>query len=230
MTTYAECKERENRARQEKMRLVFKEIIEYDPTNPELYLYTAKHNMPVPRTDIKKPEIKSGEMYWSYDLLANSGFLRAVADKDGNVLAYMRGLPIYGKNLIPGTTRLGTWYVFEEYNGNLLTDFQIEVWPSILDAHSSVWVYDSDKRCYTLTMPPVLHNVGEIHWFRVDDNRIESDVGASFVRYDYKVKTNTPNERVVRGVRAALYHQGFLTGPVPPRCNSFFPWINDYGK
>lgn len=226
MTSSAEITMREKTRRAQKTRLVFKETIEPDPTNPNLYLYTAKHSVRVPRSDIKEPEVKPRKMYCSYNLLANCGFLRALCDKDGNVLAYTRGMQIWDKNLIPGATRLGTWYVFEEYNVNRLTDFKIEIWPSVSDTRSAVWDYDSENRCYTLTTPATAHAPSKDFWFFVGDTAITSNMNDDVEqRYEYPVKTEEPNSRIVRGVRAAMHYAGFLSGPKPPIQDSFYPWL-----
>ena len=204
---------------------MYAEFVEPDPNNKDNFIYTGKHILTVPRQKINRPAINPNEKYFSGFPDFNCGFLRALADKQGNILAYTRAMQIR-PSLLPGTFRVGTWYAFEEYNADLLGNFKIKILGHPADTYMSTWTYDADKRNYQLNMPGHFLSDHE-HFFMVKDNNIITDCDEScllYLRYEYNVKQNTPNFRVAMGVRAAMHQKGILPGSVPLSHN-FFPYL-----
>lgn len=201
---------------------MYAEFVEPDPNNKDNVIYTGKHILIVPRRKITKPAMNPNEKYFSDSADSNCGFLRALADKNGNILAYTRAMQIR-PSLLPGTFRMGTWYVFEEYNAKLLGNFQVEVLRHPADTRNSIWTYDADKRDYRLVTPGHFLADPE-HFFWVKDTNIVTDYDELDLRYEYNVKQTKPNYRIVMGVRAAMHRNGILPGPAP-LLDNFFPFL-----
>ena len=202
---------------------LYAESVVVDPDNDNNLIYTGKNVHTVARKDLVYPKMRGyAYEYARGPVFMNYGFLRAIADKSGNILAYARALKIE-PNIIPNSiTRLGTWYAFEEYNINLLKNFKLEIFGHITDIHSANWTYDAERRIYTLTIPGRFDK--QMHCFAVNDDSITSDCSDTDLTYGYQVKQTEPSKYIIRGVRAALHRNGILEGPVPLRDN-FFPWM-----
>ena len=199
----------------------FQETVE---NNGAYIIYTGNHTVGVPRENIKHPAMREHYSQYMFGSPANYGFLRAFCDRNGNILAYVRTMKIE-PNLIPGTTRLDTWYVFEEYNINLVEPFTIELYGHFSDNHTSIWRYNSEKHIYDLKVPVEFGGTRE-HWFQIKgDSRIVSDVNESYIGYQYPVTKTEPDEYVAKGVRAALIRKGFIVDMSSPIEDNFFPWL-----
>lgn len=201
---------------------MYAEFVEPDPNNKDNFIYTGKHILTVPRRKITKPAMNPNENYFSGFSDFNCGFLRALADKQGNILAYTRAMQIR-PGLLPGTCRVGTWYAFEEYNADLLGNFKIKILGHPADTYMSTWTYDADKRNYQLVTPGHFLADPE-YFFWVKDTHIVTDYDELDLRYEYNVKQTKPNFRIVMGIRAAMHRNGILPCPAP-LLDNFFPFL-----
>ena len=138
---------------------------------------------------------------WKGKTHTNYGFIRAITDKKGNVLAYTSASKII-PDPFPIKSRIGEWYAFEEFNINQIKDFEIAIPRWIDDKIGVRWSYDSKNHCYTLIMPNAF-GCSE-HWFITDGNYIISDYGNYDRTYKYAVKQMKPNQEIIKFVQQAL--------------------------
>lgn len=138
----------------------------------------------------------------------NYGFIRALCDKSGNVLAYSRAIRII-PDPFPSQFHIGTWYAFQEYNPEMMPKSKISALGYPGDSLGATWEYDLENRLYRLNIPT---SFGEIkHWFVVSDDKITSDYGEMDLRtYPYNVRHTKPNKDVVNRVKEALIIKNVL--------------------
>lgn len=211
-----------NDAEFQRHKRLFFEMVAPDARNPDHIIYTGKHTITVPRQNITYPKMDANPRQYFCDMTSmRYGFLRAITDKSGNMLAYTRAMPLCRNMFSDSTKRIGTWYVFEEYNARMLDNFEVNVFAwGDERGQCATWQYDANERKYTITF----HGSSlSSNWFRVSDNKITTDFDEDMdFTYGYKVAQPTPNGYIVRGVRAALQRGGLIPGTAP-LADNFFP-------
>ena len=172
----------------------------------ENIIYTVKNHNTTQWNHPTNPSLDD----WKARISINYGFVRAITDKNGHMLAYTCAIKIIPD---PFSSRLhvGEWYAFEEYNIKQIKDFEIAI-PRWIDDKTGVrWSYNAKDHYYTLIMPNAF-GCSE-HWFFTDDNHITSDYGEYDKTYKYNVKKTTPNEHVIKLVQRALCDHGLIPCP-----------------
>ena len=180
----------------------FSASIEYDAAGN--IVYTAKD------TNIVQPKDRKGTEYmWP----VHYGFIRALCDKQGNVLAYIRASKVH-PDPFPSKFHQGEWYAFDEYHQELIGNFELHTQGYVFDDKGAQWSYDAAKRTYTLNIPVP---VGIIeHWFMVSDDYIITDYGmvaADTRHYMYDVRNDKPNPKITETIRSELIRNGVIPKP-----------------
>lgn len=157
-------------------------------------------------------------------------FLRAICDKNHNLLAYTHAMPIV-PDPFPSTLHMGTWYAFETYNRELIKDFQITAYnfhpldglkyeqglePSQPDR--AVWKYNRENNSYDLC---IFVPVGTIdHCFLVTDKEIATDYGYELKYYKFNTVVDKPSPQVVNYMNKMLIESGIKSAPQQPPIKS----------
>lgn len=154
----------------------------------------------------------------------NYGFIRALCDKSGNVLAYSRAIKII-PDPFPSEFHIGKWYAFQEYNMEMMPKFQVKTLGYPGDSLGATWEYDPENRSYQLNIQTPL---GETkHWFVMADNRIISDYGEMDTRtYPYNTRHAKPDKEIVNRIKEALIIKGIL----PQQQNRVTGWRRLFPK
>jgi len=154
---------------------------------------------------------------YRYARIENFGFLRAICDKSGKLLAYTCVMPIV-PDPFPSKFHRGAWYAFEEYHPELIPDFKISVNSGMIMNSWADWQYKSDKNRYEVLIPTILDGVK--HWFVVEDKQITADYnifGADVRTYAFDTRPNTPNPKIVELIKQRLIMDGIIPKPVEKR-------------
>ena len=146
----------------------------------------------------------------------NYGFIRALCDKSGNVLAYSRAIKIV-PDPFPSEFHIGKWYAFQEYNMEMMPKFQIKTLGYPGDSLGATWEYDLENRSYQLNIPTPMGKTK--HWFVMSDNKIISDHDKMFRTYPYNTHQAKPDKNVVNRIKEALIIKGIL-----PQQNRITGW------
>jgi hypothetical protein len=184
-----------------------------DPTNENLLIFTRNENFYVPfdgpdeiRKIIKDTTHPQRFNYGDYDM-PNYGFLRAICDKSGKILAYTRAKRLF-PDPFPTQFRTGQWYAFEEYNQKLIKGFTYTACESE-NGSLGEWTYDPKMRSYTLNIPnSMLENK---HYFLVRNKNIITDYGDSDYRiYKYNGKKDKIDETTEMIITAGMIDSGII--------------------
>ncbi len=154
----------------------------------------------------------SGRKGVEYPWLAHYGFIRALCDEQGNILAYIRTSRVH-PDPFSSLFHQGTWYAFDEYHSELIGNFQLKTPGFVLDDRHAQWSYDAATRTYTLTIPAPLGVIE--HWFVVSDDYITTDYGSYHRHYLYDVRNDKPNPEITESIRSELIRNGAIPKPTP---------------
>lgn len=184
-----------------------------DPTNENHLIFTRNENFYVPFDGPNEVrEIINNDMhpqrsnYGDYDL-PNYGFLRAICDKSGKILAYTRVKRLF-PDPFPTQFRNGQWYAFEEYNQKLIKGFTYTAQESE-NGSMAEWTYDPKMRSYTLSIPSATLEIK--HYFLVRNKNIITDYGASDYRiYKYNGHRDKVDEMTELVITCGLVDSGII--------------------
>ncbi len=174
-----------------------------------------------------RPDTLKNKYMYTMAYETNYGFLRAICDANGKLLAYTRAMPIV-PDPFPSQFHTHSWYAFETYNRELIKDFDINVYD--LGALSGIlcfmdenakpdeanWKYNSENNSYDLKM---FTGIGSIdHRFLVRDNDITSDYGMHETRtYKFNTVAEKPQPHVVAYINNQLKNAGIKSKGIKTR-------------
>ena len=148
-------------------------------------------------------------MKYKMALIKNFGFVRALCDTKGDLLAYICARPIV-PDPFQSLCHRGQWYAFESYNRELIKDFEITA--RAMHGEPAKWEYISADNKYNLTIPTEFGDTK--HWFLVQDNKVTSNYGLNnngTKTYNFNGNLKYPNPDIVKFLNAYLIKEGVKT-------------------
>ena len=125
--------------------------IKIEPVGDDKLICTSKNEGFIWWRNPKDPSFD----LWRATSFINYGFIRALCDKSGKVLAYSRAVKII-PDPFPSQFHVGKWYAFQEYNMEMMPEFQFNTLVYLGDSLGATWKYDLGNRSYQLNIPTPL--------------------------------------------------------------------------